>query len=325
MCLTGTHHRRRYLLFYVAAEEKVRLHNNPTDGTTTPGDSPSRRIFDRLVERRSGGGHKPKFDAWLETWLETWLERGCGLRQTGGRVLARCLGKIVQLPMGCRIARTATDHQQDRVFRRHGGERRQGLVASLQRDRQDVGMTSQGIALPHNKPSPCSTLADRLRNILSGVPCREQQERGGHDLRTAPLSQALERLANRGADHLQKAQFHGHIWQHLRHQCRNLPSLLCPHRVGRSMPHDRHAPRSSTPPRTGMGSLVARGCRPADPARPNHLTREPAKEPAKRAFHQATNDTGGQEWQGVGFRKAADGWECRSGERPSSILDQSNL
>ena len=110
MCVTGTSHRGRYLLFYVAAEEKVRLHNNPTDGTTTPGDSPSRRIFDRLVERRSGGGHKPKFDAWLETWLETWLERGCGLRQTGGRVLARCLGEIVQLPMGCRIARTATDH-----------------------------------------------------------------------------------------------------------------------------------------------------------------------------------------------------------------------
>ena len=227
--------------------------------------------------------------------------------------------------MGCRIARTATDHQQDRVFRRHGGERRQGLVASLQRDRQDVGMTSQGIALPHNEPSPCSPLADRLRNILSGVPCREQQKRGGHDLRTAPLSQALERLANRGANHLQKAQFHGHIWQHLRHQCRNLPSLLRPHRVGRSMSHDRHAPRSSTPPRTGMESLVASGCRPTDPARPNHLTREPAKEPAKRAFHQATNDTGGQEWQGVGFQKAADGWECRSGWRSSSILDQSNL
>ena len=96
MCVTGTSHRGRYLLFYVAAEEKVRLHNNPTDGTTTPGDSPSRRIFDRLVERRSGGGHKPKFDAWLE--------RGCGLRWTGGLVLARCLGKIVQLPMGRRIA-----------------------------------------------------------------------------------------------------------------------------------------------------------------------------------------------------------------------------
>ena len=102
MCVTGTSHRGRYLLFYVAAEEKVRLHNNATDGTTTSGGSPSHRIFDRLVERRSGGGHKPKFDAWLE--------RGCGLRWTGGLVLARCLGEIVQLPMGCRIARTATDH-----------------------------------------------------------------------------------------------------------------------------------------------------------------------------------------------------------------------
>jgi hypothetical protein len=65
MCLTGSSHRSRHLLFYVAAEEKVRLHKNATDGTT-PGDSPSSRIFDRLVQRRSGGGHKPKFDVWLE-------------------------------------------------------------------------------------------------------------------------------------------------------------------------------------------------------------------------------------------------------------------
>ena len=71
-----------------------------------------------------------------------------------------------------------------------------------------------------------------------------------------------------------------------------------------------------------FGSLVARGCRPADPAQPNHITREPAKEPLKRAFHQATNGTGGQEWQGVGFRKATDGWECCSvgGPVPSSII-----
>jgi hypothetical protein len=188
--------------------------------------------------------------------------------------------------MGRRIARTAPDHQQNRVFRGHGGERRQGLVAPLLRDRQDVGMTSQGIGLPHDEPSPCSPLADGLRNIPSGVPRREQEERGGYDLRTAPLSQTLERIANRGADHLEKTEFDGHIWQHLCRQCCNLPRLLRAYRVGRSVPHDHHAPRSPPPPRTRMGSLVARGSRFIP------RTREPAKEPVKRAFHQAIDGTG---------------------------------
>jgi hypothetical protein len=52
------------------------------------------------------------------------------------------------------------------------------------------------------------------------------------------------------------------------------------------VPHDHHAPRSPAPPRTGMGSLLARG------SRPIHNAREPLKEPVKRAFHQAIDGTG---------------------------------
>jgi len=63
---TAAIHGSGHLLFYVTAEEKVRLHDDATDRTAAPGSTPrssSCGIRNRLIQRRSGRGHEPQFDA----------------------------------------------------------------------------------------------------------------------------------------------------------------------------------------------------------------------------------------------------------------------
>ena len=206
--------------------------------------------------------------------------------------LAGCHGKVMQLPMGRRIARPAADHQQHGIFRWHRGERCQRLVAALLRECEHVGMKAQGLGLPHDEPRPRGAVANRLGYIPSGMPCGEKEEWCRHDLSAPPGCQTLERLANRRTDHLQEPQLHGDIREHRRHQGRDPPRLLGPHRVGRSMPHDHHSPRSPAPPAAGVRSPFAR-------AFPKPISGgRSMKEPAKRAFHEATGGTGGEEWHG---------------------------
>jgi hypothetical protein len=60
-------HGSGHLLFYVTAEEKVRLHDDAADRIAVPGGTPrsafTGRIRNRLIQRRSGRGHEPQFDA----------------------------------------------------------------------------------------------------------------------------------------------------------------------------------------------------------------------------------------------------------------------
>ena len=56
-----------HLLFYVTAEEKVRLHDDTADRNAVPNafpysNSPS-RTHNRFIQRWPGGGHKTQFDA----------------------------------------------------------------------------------------------------------------------------------------------------------------------------------------------------------------------------------------------------------------------
>ena len=222
----------------------------------------------------------------------------------------------MQLPMGRRIARPAADHQQHHVFSREWDKRCQGLVAALPREGQNVRMTAQGIGLSHEEPRSHGPVADRLGNVPSGMPCREQEQRGSHDLGAAAGRQTLERLTNRWADHLQESKFDGDIWQHPRHQCRDLPRLLGPHRVGRPMPHDHHAPRSAAPPAAGIRSRFPRPI----------SSSKPAKKLAERAFHEATYGTGGEEGHDEGpFGRQPPAGMSADSQWSSSIADQSNL
>ena len=56
-----------HLLFYVTAEEKVRLHDDTADGNAVPVAVPcsasTGRIHNRFIERWPGRGHEPQFDA----------------------------------------------------------------------------------------------------------------------------------------------------------------------------------------------------------------------------------------------------------------------
>lgn len=55
-----------HLLFYVTAEEKVRLHDDAADRIAVPGSTPrsasTGRIRNRLIQRRPGRGHEAQFD-----------------------------------------------------------------------------------------------------------------------------------------------------------------------------------------------------------------------------------------------------------------------
>jgi hypothetical protein len=67
MLLASASHSGGHLLFYVTAEQKVRLHDDAADRTAAPGSTPSStsscRIRNRFIQRRSGRGHEPQFDA----------------------------------------------------------------------------------------------------------------------------------------------------------------------------------------------------------------------------------------------------------------------
>ena len=69
MLLATAIDRSGHLLFYVSAEEKVRLHDHTADRPPVPAiPSDTRaarccRIRDRLGQRRPGRGHEPEFDA----------------------------------------------------------------------------------------------------------------------------------------------------------------------------------------------------------------------------------------------------------------------
>ena len=56
-----------HLLFYVTAEEKVRLHDDTADRNTVPVACPcsnsASRIHNRFIQRWPGRGHEPQLDA----------------------------------------------------------------------------------------------------------------------------------------------------------------------------------------------------------------------------------------------------------------------
>jgi hypothetical protein len=56
-----------HLLFYVTAEEKVRLHDDTADRNAVPVavacSASAGRISNRFIERWPGRGHEPQFDA----------------------------------------------------------------------------------------------------------------------------------------------------------------------------------------------------------------------------------------------------------------------
>ena len=56
-----------HLLFYVTAEEKVRLHDDTADRNAVPVvvacSNSASRISNRLIQRWPGRGHEPQFDA----------------------------------------------------------------------------------------------------------------------------------------------------------------------------------------------------------------------------------------------------------------------
>ena len=64
---TAAIHGSGHLLFYVTAEEKVRLHDDAADRTAVPGGTPrsasTGRIRNRLIQCRPGRGHEAQFDA----------------------------------------------------------------------------------------------------------------------------------------------------------------------------------------------------------------------------------------------------------------------
>lgn len=310
-------HRGRHLLFYVPAEEKVRLNDDSTDRDDVPAGCPrpslTGRIRQRLGNGRPGRGHESQFDTCLQ-WPD-------GSRCPSGRrfrtrrlSLAGGQGKVVQLPMGRRIARPAADHQQHRVFRTYLSKWCQRLAPPRERERQDVGMTAQGFGLPHDEPRPRGPFAKRFGNIPSGMTGREQQQRRRHDLLAAPRSQSLERLADRGADDLEESHLDGDIREHPSDECSNLPRLLGTHRVGRSVPHDHDAPRSPALPAAGIRA-------PMPQLVPQPISGGlPRKQPLKRAFYEATGSTGGEEWQRGGLSESNPPRQWRRvGRRSSSI------
>ena len=66
-------------------------------------------------------------------------------------------------------------------------------------------MTTQSVGLPHGQPRLGGPIANRFGNIPAGMTSAEQQQRCRDGFRAAPLGQSLERLADRGANDLQKA------------------------------------------------------------------------------------------------------------------------
>lgn len=56
-----------HLLFYVTAEEKVRLHNDTADRNAVPVtvacSNSASRMHNRFIQRWPGRGHEPQFDA----------------------------------------------------------------------------------------------------------------------------------------------------------------------------------------------------------------------------------------------------------------------